>query len=275
MSIRFVLLLASCALACTTTFQSARPFDVNTMLRVATWNVGLGEALHTWPAEALADHPVFEGTELLALQEICSDDEGRQLETFAAALRQHQGDAHVAFVRTDPADPMMCARGQALVSAHPIVAYGRVELPRVRQVRSFLWADVLIDDSVVLRVYVPHFENRTSIGTGVEGREEQARALLDHLESWRRQHPDQPVLVMGDLNTVGNLLDPGSREPAIRLLSRHLQPSLPEHQPTMPKWPWQVDWIFAGGLELLSSNVLQVEGSDHWPVVADYRRPRG
>lgn len=254
------------------------PFDAATTLRVATWNLGLGDPLDEWSGASLADHPVFEGTELLALQELCSDHDGRQLEAFAAALRQHQGDVYTAFVRVDPADPMMCARGQALVSAHPIVASGRVELPRVRQVRSFLWADVLLPDGrdghVLLRVYVPHFENRTSGSTAVEGREHQARALLDHLEAWRAQHPGLPVLVMGDLNTVGNLIDPGTREPALELLSRHLEPSLAAHQATMPRWPWQVDWIFAGGLELLSSDVLRVEGSDHWPVVADYRRPR-
>lgn len=274
MSIRFTLLLALSALACTaTTFPPSRALDAGSGLRVATWNVGLGQPLETWPGETLADHPVFEGTELLALQEICSDDGGRSLQTFAAAMRQHQGDARVAFVRTDPADPMMCARGQALVSAYPIIAYGRVELPRARQVRSFLWADVRLPEGQVLRVYVPHFENRTSVSTGVEGRAEQALVLLDHLEGWRARHPGRPVLVMGDLNTVGNVIDPGTRELAIELLSRHLEPSLPRPTPTMPTWPWQVDWIFAGGLELQGSDVLRVEGSDHWPVVADYRRP--
>lgn len=268
-------MLASSALACSGALLSSPPFDAGTTLRVATWNVGLGDPMDAWAGESLAAHPVLEGTGLLALQELCGDDGGRQLEAFASAMREHRGEAQAVFVRTDPADPMMCARGQALVSAHPVLAYGRVELPRVRQVRAFLWADVLLPSGVVVRVYVAHFENRSTTGTGVSGRERQARALLSHLEDWRAQHPQAPVLVMGDLNTVGNLLGPGTREPAVALLASHLEPSLPEHEPTMPRWPWQVDWIFAGGLELLDSYVLRVRGSDHWPVVAVYRRPRG
>lgn len=278
-----LLVLALTVAGCVSPEFGPRPvFDPQTTLRVVTWNVHLGRPLGAAPgepriAEILSSDPALGGVELLALQELCGNEGRWQLEYFAEAMRQRHGAAYTAFVRVDPDDPMMCERGQALISAHPIVDFGRVELPRVRQTRAFLWADVLMPnangDPSPLRVYVPHFENRSTLGTGVMGRLEQARAVVEHLEAWRAQHPGTPVLLLGDLNSVGQLINPSSREPAINLLSRHLEPSLQAHHATMTSWPWQVDWIFSGGLELVFSEVARVEGSDHWPVCADYLRP--
>lgn len=268
--------------ACAATHAQRPTFDPSAVLRVATWNVHLGRALGVAPgapevARLLNDHPGLGGLELLALQELCGNGNGWQLAYFENAMREAHGDAHTAFVRVDPTDAMMCERGQALVSAYPIVASGRVELPRVRQTRAFLWADLLVPDAngrpAPLRVYVPHFENRSSTGTGTGGRAAQANAVLEHLDAWRVTHPTTPVIVMGDLNSIGQILNPGTRELAIRLLASRLEPSLPYYEPTMPTWPWQVDWIFADGLELVFSEVARIDGSDHWPVCADYVRP--
>lgn len=275
-------LLGLSLFACASAPVQRPEFDPRKVLRVATWNVHLGRALGSAPgepgvAELMNEHPGLGGVELLALQELCGNGGGWQLAYFENAMRQAHGTAHTAFVRVDPADPMMCERGQALVSAHPIVASGRVELPHVRQTRALLWADLLVPDadgeSTPLRVYVPHFENRGSTGTGSRGRAAQAQAVLEHLDAWRKTHPTTPVLLMGDLNSIGHLFDPRTRELALELFASRFEPSLPDYQPTMPTWPWQVDWIFADGLDLVFSEVARIDGSDHWPVCADYVRP--
>jgi endonuclease/exonuclease/phosphatase (EEP) superfamily protein YafD len=105
----------------------------------------------------------------------------------------------------------------------------------------------------------------------VDARLLQARRVLDHYSEWRRDHPDSPVIVLGDFNSLGNLWDFARPERAIQEMSSELEPSLREHRATLVGWPYQVDWIFSNGLKLSSSKVPGTALSDHHPVVADYR----
>lgn len=252
--------------------------DTGDTLRVVSYNVKLDWALRHGHTAGISK--LLAGAQVVGLQETCSDRQGSNIKEYTEAIAaglQTAAAVDSRFERSDPNNPMMCGRGVAIYSSLPIVDSGRIELPKFRQRRSAIWADLrlpatLVHPERILRVYNVHLENRASNPLrSVDARLLQARRVLDHYNEWRRDHPDSPVIVLGDFNSLGNLWDFARPERAIEEMSRELEPSLREYRATLVGWPYQVDWIFSNGLKLASSKVLGTALSDHHPVVADYR----
>ncbi|MCY1022925.1 endonuclease/exonuclease/phosphatase family protein [Pyxidicoccus sp. MSG2] len=258
-------------------------------LRVISYNVHLGEALidereggSSSMSEAFHERKMMWNVDILGLQELCSDGGGWQLDYFDALMRSFGGPSYSAFALADPVEKTMCARVEAIFSRHPIVDSGAIELPNVRQPRSAVWADIDVPSSdgtgtVRIRVYNAHLENRPEKDhlTWEEGRLRQTRVILDHLSEWRATHPDAPVILLGDLNSLSKYWDVWSREASITEIESHgLQPTLKKYNRTLTLTPHQVDWIFFQGLKQRRSQVEHVWLSDHFPVVADFALPK-
>jgi endonuclease/exonuclease/phosphatase family metal-dependent hydrolase len=107
--------------------------------------------------------------------------------------------------------------------------------------------------------------------SGEQGRLVQIRVILDHMREWRRTNPFTPLILMGDLNSLGKSYDPWRREASVREIMKTMKPSLTKHHHTHVLLPHQIDWIFYDELELQGSKKILVVLSDHYPVAADFR----
>lgn len=255
-------------------------------LRVVSYNVHLGEALiderkgdSRSMSRTFREHESLRDVDILGLQELCSDEGGWQLDYFDALMHSSGGPSYSAVALSDPVGKMMCGRVEAIFSRHPIVDSGAIDLPNVRQPRSAVWADIDVPSAdgtgtVRIRVYNAHLENRPKNMSWEKGRLKQTRAILAHLAEWRATHPDAPVILLGDLNSLSRYWDFWRREASISEIQRQgLQPTLKKHHRTVTLSPHQIDWIFFQGLKQSRSQVLHVWLSDHFPVVADFALP--
>jgi endonuclease/exonuclease/phosphatase family metal-dependent hydrolase len=244
-------------------------------LRVVSYNIGLGYMLETRDPRllrlsrrdfsiraALDRHPALSKFDVLGLQEVCSDDDT------LVRLRQVQPDLHVYFARADPLNEGECRKGQAVLSRYPIIAGGTITLPnRLRVIgRSAIWVDIAVPGhEQPLRVYNVHFENRGPDSV----RTEQAREVLAHVNTWRAEHPDNPVIVLGDFNSMGRRMTPHTKEHCISEMEARLHSVLPTYQATHVL-DFQTDWIFFDALSLVRAKVVSIVRSDHYPLVADF-----
>jgi endonuclease/exonuclease/phosphatase family metal-dependent hydrolase len=255
-------------------------------LRVITFNVHLGEALiderdggSKSMSRTFQQNPYLQDVDILGLQELCSDEDGWQLDYFDTLIRSFGGPSYSAFALADPVGKTMCARVEAIFSRYPIVDSGAIELPKVREPRSAVWADIDVPSAdgtgtVRTRVYNAHLENRPENMSWPEGRLRQTRVILDHLKAWRETHPDAPVILLGDLNSLSLYVDFWHREASIKEIEHAgLEPTLQKHHGTLTMTPHQIDWIFFQGLKQRRSQVEHVKLSDHFPVVADFALP--
>jgi endonuclease/exonuclease/phosphatase family metal-dependent hydrolase len=279
------LLAASFACATATTIKPAHS------LRVVTYNVHLGKSLREERSggrgsirKAFQAEDDLRGVDILGLQELCGGEGGWQVDYFREVVGgpTRLADAAIAFAdpsqqEIDPDIGPPCSRVEAIVSRFPIVASGTIVLPRIREPRTAVWADLEMPGEsglpVRLRVYNAHLENAQLFNRGEEGRRQQIDFLLGEIGSWRGAHPDSPMLLLGDLNTLGSLVRWSYREPALEAIEASgLEPSRHGHQRTLVLLPGQTDWIFSKHLELLDSKILHLWLSDHFPLIADYRR---
>ncbi|MFL5347261.1 MAG: endonuclease/exonuclease/phosphatase family protein [Hyalangium sp.] len=255
-------------------------------LRVISYNVHLGEALidergggSRSMIQAFRDNATLRDVDILGLQELCSDEGGWQIDYFAKLMRASGGPSYSAVALADPVGKTMCARVEAIFSRHPIVDSGVIELPNVRQPRSAVWADIDVPSADGagtrrIRVYNAHLENRPEHMPWAKGRLRQTRAILQHLQAWRITHPDTPVLLLGDLNSLGRYWDFWRQEASVTEIQRQgLESSLKTYNRTLTLTPHQIDWIFFQKLKLHGSQVVHVWLSDHFPVVADFELP--
>jgi endonuclease/exonuclease/phosphatase family metal-dependent hydrolase len=244
-------------------------------LRVVSFNAGMGKVIEHRSSDTLrrtftAD-PHLRRAHVLALQELCLQ-QSSSLTPFIRLMQEYHGrQFHYSdYARKQPEDA--CGKGQAIVSAYPIVAGGTIHLPRVGARRSALWVDLRVDgpDYSQLRLYNLHLSNRVGLDfTPTHGRSRQVQAVLRHMLEYTKENPHNPVIVAGDFNSLGSLYDPPVREQAVRDVSRWLRPSIDHFTPTM-LLPYQVDWIFFSGLRLRRSKVVHVLLSDHFPISADF-----
>lgn len=255
-------------------------------LRVVTYNVHLGESLIGERKggggsirEKFRDEKYLWAVDILGLQELCSDEDGWQLDYFDELMRSWGGQSYRAFALSDPVGKMMCGRVEAIFSRHPIVDSGAIELPNVRQPRSAVWADIDVPSAdgkgtVRIRVYNAHLENRPSGMSWEEGRLRQIRVVLEHMEAWRETHPDAPVILLGDLNSLSQYWNFWDREASIDEIQSHgLAPTLQKYSRTLTLTPHQVDWIFFKGLKQRRAQVQHIWLSDHFPVATDFALP--
>src|SRR5688500_15038865 len=124
-------------------------------LRVVTYNIKLGGALkleRKFPESLKPQISIarmfrlgkrLKAPDILALQEVCSDEGGWQLEYFREMQEQQSGESHMVFAPAHPDGAnFMCDRGQAIYSRYPIVDSGMIQLPNTRQDRSVTWAEI-------------------------------------------------------------------------------------------------------------------------------------
>lgn len=228
---------------------------------------------------AFRDNATLRDVDILGLQELCSDEGGWQVDYFNKLMRSFGGQSYSAVALSDPAGKAMCGRVEAIFSRHPIVDSGVIELPNVRQPRSAVWADIDVPSADGagtrrIRVYNAHLENRPQNMSWAKGRLRQTRVILEHLKAMRAAHPDTPVLLLGDLNSLGRYWDFWRQEDSMAEIERHgLEPSFKEYTRTLTLAPHQVDWIFFEKLELHAARAVHVWLSDHFPVVADFELP--
>lgn len=256
-----------------------------TALRVVSYNIALGYALEArnsaWRMisrdsysirAALKKHPDLRDFDILGVQEVCSDNGGRQLKRLAAL-----GPYHVVFGRADMDRNGECRKGQAIVSRFPVEASGTLHLPQIRRIgRSAVWADVTVPTQdgrgQPLRVYNIHLDNRGESFFASEGRWVQMQAILAHIDAWRTEHPDTPLILLGDFNSLGDLVNPWDNERTIRELRDRFISAIPEYKSTHVL-SHQLDWIFhdtPDALQIRRAKVVGVVRSDHLPVVVDF-----
>lgn len=238
-------------------------------IKAATYNIARGLLLRIEKravAKAIGPH-----LDVIALQEHCGS-RPQDLRFFARLLGVDNVAEHVAHAPTDPLRPSKCNETLAIVSRFPILNSGHFELPEARDVGKIaLWADLLLKNGSVMRVYNTHLDNRARKGVRAEtARWRQAKVLLEHLLEWQSSNPQAPVLLLGDLNSLGRYIDFWRKERTIRELSKVLSPSLKRYLPTHILG-YQLDWIFFENLKLVRSAPVPVVASDHFPLVADFR----
>jgi endonuclease/exonuclease/phosphatase family metal-dependent hydrolase len=242
-------------------------------LRVVTFNAGMGKVLSLRSSGTVRDTFVEDarlgGAHVLALQELCLNQRF-SLREFLSVMRKGHG---VQYHFADYAGrPDACGKGQAIVSAYPILDAGTLELPRVGARRVAIWVDLGVEGPNYerLRVYNVHFSNREGWDFApLQGRLRQAREVIRHAVAFREKFETASVIVAGDFNSLGSLYDPAREEPAIKEFLERFRSATHEFAPTM-LLPYKVDWIFYSGLRYRRSKVAHVFFSDHFPVVADF-----
>jgi endonuclease/exonuclease/phosphatase family metal-dependent hydrolase len=165
-------------------------------------------------------------------------------------------------------EPVHPNRGNAIVSTHPLINARTIELPRERQRRVAVAANIHLVDTLI-QVASAHFENRVSWWRGglfSEGaRLRQAQALVAALP------PNGPTVVGGDFNAWL-----GRSEPAWRALAERF----PDGPPPLPQPTFRqrlfLDELFFDVPEawrVVRSIVESRYGSDHHAVVAELHLP--
>lgn len=195
----------------------------------------------------LLDH--VSGPLVVLLQEANEDDvrrasERRRLSFFFAPVRE---------------GPEI-SRGNAIVATMPLLNPRRIPLPRVRQPRNAVAADVELGR---MRLFVAsaHLENRVSWWRGGlfsdGGRGAQARALIAAL-------PEGPGILGGDMNTWL-----GTQEPAWLAFRQRFADTPSALQPTF-RDRLVLDHLFFDlpeGWRATAAVDMQSFGSDHHPVI--------
>ncbi|RYZ35302.1 MAG: hypothetical protein EOO72_12300, partial [Myxococcaceae bacterium] len=158
------------------------------------------------------------------------------------------------------------AYGIALLSRYPLASLAQYPLPTPRGAEPRTLAHAVLDvDGREVSVYATHLIRRPFNGA--------ARVRQSVFISRLLAKDTRPRLLMGDLND-----DPDSRP--VRLLSRQLQDvarvtrsdgtgtyPMPLFLPSL-----RIDYVMAcGAFTPVSTRVLRVGVSDHYPVVADLK----
>lgn len=241
-------------------------------LRVATFNIhhGVG-ADGRLDLGRTADVIAGTGATLVGLQEVdraLSPRSGWVDQAAWLAERLGMEVVHGATIDRDPpggAPPGAPRRryGNALLSAHPILAWRAVRLPGrpTREARGLVDATVDVDGTVV-RVAVTHLQNRS----GGERRDQSAliAGLLAGGDA-----PAAPTVLLGDMNA-------GPGTPEMRALTAVLVDAwavagdgagltFPARRPVA-----RIDYVLVSpGVRPLGAAVVGTRASDHRPVVAD------
>jgi endonuclease/exonuclease/phosphatase family metal-dependent hydrolase len=243
-----------------------------TELRVVSFNVAMGAAfggpLRGLLRETFEEHEHLRGFDVIGLQEACVNDP-ETIEPFRVVMQKVHGRAYSHAVLENSRSREKCKKAEVILSRFPIVDSGGIDLPRIGARRSAAWVDVRVG-SETLRIYDLHLSNRHGRDFApIAGRWEQASIVLDHWLRAKRRDTRLRGVVLGDFNSMGNLVSPVRQELTIAAFSRVMTPNLVGYVPTM--WlPYQTDWIFSSGLGIRRSYVIPTVYSDHYVVMADY-----
>jgi endonuclease/exonuclease/phosphatase family metal-dependent hydrolase len=248
--------------------RSARAAEV----RVVTFNIAMGLAFGKTFAGLIRstfthnDH--LRRFDVIGLQEACANDRAA-IELFRGVMKSSHGRVYEHLVLADPKSREKCRKAQVILSRYPILRAGGLRLPKVGAHRSAGWADLEIGTET-LRVYNLHLSNRHGGDFAPEGgRWRQGRIVLEHWLEAKRRTPRARGIVLGDFNSMGDLVRPARRELTLTMYARHMTPNVRRFIPTMLV-PYATDWIFSSGVKLRRSYVVPTVYSDHFVVVADY-----
>ena len=234
--------------------------------------MGLGTKLRS--ADAVKELFAAEGlreAHVLALQEVCLNQPA-QLALYLEVVQAAHG---VQYHYSDYASSNLgqrCDKGQAIVSAYPVVGAGTLQLPSVGAHRVAIWVDLGVEGPGYdrLRIYNLHLSNREKGNyVPVTQRLHQATPVLDHALEFMRAEPAGPIVVAGDFNALGTLTEPWQREPVLDRFTQYFNASEVSFSSTFLIL-YQLDWIFYTNLKLVGNRVVVAAFSDHFPVVADF-----
>jgi len=200
------------------------------------------------------------GADLVALQEVDRHWSERSLLADQAAELGAALDMEVAYganLDHDPAAPGQPRRqyGTAILSRHPILASRNIPLPNIGGEQRGLLEAVVAVDGLRTRVYSTHFQHNNAVE-----RRLQADAVRELIGT-----PDDPVLLMGDLNAVPEAPELAGLLPAFRDAAAGAGPTYPAEAPDR-----RIDYVLVSPwVEVTGAEVLSTPASDHLPVVAD------
>ncbi|WP_223638741.1 endonuclease/exonuclease/phosphatase family protein [Corallococcus sp. EGB] len=229
-------------------------------LRVMTFNIQSGLR----GLEQVADVIRQEGPDVVALQEVdvgSTRAHGEDQVERLSALTGLKYRAHFGTTRLYGG-----AYGIALLSRYPLESLAQYPLPTPKGAEPRTLAHAVLDvDGREVSVYATHLIRRPFNGA--------ARVRQSAFISRLLEKDSRPLLLMGDLND-----DPDSRP--VRLLRRQLQDvarvTRSDRTGTYPMPLFlkslRIDYVMAcGAFTPVSTRVLRVGASDHYPVVADLR----
>jgi len=244
-------------------------------LKVVSYNIAMGMLMKSKWSQKRVIHKFLSNKKLkmshiLGLQEICLNHP-EQLELFANIFKKQFGIAYIHTGNQDPqAHASSCQKGQAIISAYPIVNSGRLQLPRVGSFRAAIWADIMLPSLGKTRVYNLHLSNRDGKNYApIEGRWTQAKVVYDHALARLEIDPSMPVIILGDFNSLGHLYDPWVKEKTIVEFSQEFSSNHKRFSPTMVL-PYMPDWIFYKNLTLHKSGISHFISSDHLPIYTQF-----
>jgi endonuclease/exonuclease/phosphatase family metal-dependent hydrolase len=183
---------------------------------------------------------------VLLLQEATPKSTVEGLDPFFVAIRRDDG----------------VEQGSAIVSSLPLFNERVIELPRERQRRVALVANVTLG-GVEMTIVNVHLENRASWWKGgLPGDNVRARQM----EALLKELPDGPGILGGDLN-----IWLGARERAYQLALERF-PDVPESEPTPTfRERLALDHVLfrlSSGWTGTRLRAVKTYGSDHFPVIA-------
>lgn len=214
-------------------------------ITICCYNIHSGKNIFYWPTlKKMIDFFRERKVDILALQEVHNNStKGWQFNIIQDSLGMAGsyggnlplGDGHY---------------GNATFSRFPIIHSQNTILPSEKEPRGALSTTLLIDDYPVQLI-------NTHLGLGRKERTIQMNQIEQLLSA------DQPNLLVGDFNTTAPhsfpLDDLGKRAGK-------------EDKPTIFPLKKRIDFIFASSsFELIDYEVLEMELSDHYPVVASLR----
>lgn len=212
------------------------------VVRIASWNLG-GLSQSADEKTALAMELLAESADILALQE-CPEPS-----TSPAAEQGWQG---------------VYEYSNAILSRWPILRSGLVAANPAWP-RDLPWADIQPPNGPVFRVYSAHLTfKRGGIPFLTQARAIEARRILIHASSF-----EGPVILAGDLNTVGWIFGGQESEPAIQLIEASgYTDALFTIGGRTQGLLGRLDWIFSRGFQSAEPVLGDYAGSDHRWILA-------
>ncbi|HEX4925364.1 MAG TPA: endonuclease/exonuclease/phosphatase family protein [Bdellovibrionales bacterium] len=212
---------------------AAEPFTVG------TWNIHRGRNIER-VIEELETAPIG-ASAILALQEVSPQKKHAELLAARFGLNFH-------YFGSD-----------AILTRYSIVRAGAI-VSNPQTGRHTPWAELEVEPGRIVRVYSPHLSYKLKTNPFIgDVRGQEMKVILDHADTF-----DGPVIIAGDLNSVGSFLGGHDREPAIRLLrARGFRDELSAVACRTHTLVGRIDWIFSRGLQHAGAVKGRYAGSDH------------
>jgi endonuclease/exonuclease/phosphatase family metal-dependent hydrolase len=240
-------------------------------VRVATYNIHKG-VQGIGPQRRLEIHNLGHAIEQLDADVVCLQEvrkmHRREERHFASWPEQPQADflaplGYEAIYQTN-AITRHGEHGNAVLSRWPVLTHQHEDISDHRfEQRGLLHVEVMIE-GWVLHVVVVH------LGLIRSSRARQVAQLRRFIE--REVPPHDPLIVAGDFNDWGTLVQSALKESQLRAFQGTNSPTFPARLPLV-----QLDYVYARGLTPLGVHVprgrIWWRMSDHLPLIAEFSFP--